>query len=134
MKKKTSKYDAAQMEFEMAKDNLESAIARFDTAAVTLAETEPEQCSEVLDESKKMRKAINRMVRHLATQSYKNDFRATWIDVYKMMGRIFHYNPASKCVSHTKPHLDICEEDGNLDKLLKVVQAMVANEAEEARC
>jgi len=127
---KKNDYDAAQTEFVLAKEGLEVALTRFDSAAITLAEMEPKQ---VMAASEDMRKTINRLVRHLATQTYKNDFRAAWIDAYKVMGRVFHYNPAAKAVTANRPHLDICEEDGNLDKLLKIVQAMIANEAADAR-
>lgn len=123
-------HNKAQMEFRLAKENLETAIDRFDSAAVKLAETEPKRA---VAEAKEMRETVNRLVKHLATQSYESNFRAAWIDVYKVMGRVFHYNPASKCVSARRPHLDVCEEDGMLDKLLQIAQAMVANEAADAR-
>jgi len=124
------KQNKAQLEFELAKTNLNEAFDRFESAAVKLAQSEPKK---VKSEAKQVRKTINRLVRHLATQSYEDNFRAAWIDVYKVMGRIFHYNPASKAVSANRPHIDICEEDGKLQQLLQIVQAMVANEAADAR-
>lgn len=120
-------HDQLLLDFERSSNDLKVAVDNFGKAADALAGSHknPETGAMVNDEMMETRRAINRLVGVLATQTGMK-FHTVWVMAYhELHARIgFHAVAASRGKG---THLDAVEQAGHLSALQETVESMLTS-------
>jgi hypothetical protein len=126
---KAKKQDTNQLwlDFSTAADNLKSAVVQFEKAAKAILEAPApaEQKIAALDESKQLRKLLNRKVRTLACVKFGKDFRAAYMALYEELRVRFGFNVYPLLASWKGAHVDALEKCGQLPNAIKAVNGLL---------